>query len=396
MSRSLAFGLCSCAVFILVLVVAGSEETEATNQTQRQRIAIIGGNDAPFRRYPYYTRLDHDTNGFFCGGSLIHTDLILTAAHCVSQGQDDSVTVTVGAMALEGFGPIFPSITRQVKKILLHPTYGGDNFVNDFAIIKIDPISEDLFKPVAWNRDRDLLIEGLSLTAIGLGYTNNEDNLPATRLQEVELKVISDETCDKMFKGHVHRKSMICASDMGQDSCRGDSGGPLLLLGESDTGEDDLQVGIVSFGAQKCANPDTPGVYAQIDYAASWIDKTICLESNNPPEDCELLLESQTCKDSNGAFYVNWWHQFQRCEWLKGRLDRWCKASNEAWVRCPLTCHACLYELDDDILFDGDTVYDKSSSPVPFIFIIILIFIACYLFCCQGRFSIRNRLQNIS
>lgn len=49
--------------------------------------------------------------------------------------------------------------------------------------------------------------------------------------------------------------SMICAGELGRDSCNGDSGGPLVANG--------LQVGIVSWGAQACGGA-APGVYVRI------------------------------------------------------------------------------------------------------------------------------------
>ena len=50
------------------------------------------------------------------------------------------------------------------------------------------------------------------------------------------------------------RPGMVCAGSPGQDSCTGDSGGPLLVGG--------IQVGLSSWGVG-CAEPHYPGVYTR-------------------------------------------------------------------------------------------------------------------------------------
>lgn len=80
-----------------------------------------------------------------------------------------------------------------------------------------------------------------------------------------------------------------------------------------------------------------------------------------------------------GAFYADWWHQFRRCDWLResGRVSFYCNESNEAWVNCPLTCHSCTYEADDDYMVDW-TNYDKSSSPAMAIAFFVVTLILCF------------------
>ncbi len=59
-------------------------------------------------------------------------------------------------------------------------------------------------------------------------------------------------------------------------------GGPLVVRG--DNPEDDVQVGIVSWGVG-CA--DMPGVFSRISETYDWTIETVCDEgngSNDPPE----------------------------------------------------------------------------------------------------------------
>ncbi|KFB43601.1 AGAP001244-PA-like protein [Anopheles sinensis] len=52
---------------------------------------------------------------------------------------------------------------------------------------------------------------------------------------------------------------MICAGELGRDSCNGDSGGPLVSGGR--------QIGIVSWGSTKCGGP-LAAIYTHLGNAA--------------------------------------------------------------------------------------------------------------------------------
>jgi secreted trypsin-like serine protease len=43
---------------------------------------IYGGEDAKDDRFPYYVALVDNNMNLVCGGSLIASDMVLTAAHC--------------------------------------------------------------------------------------------------------------------------------------------------------------------------------------------------------------------------------------------------------------------------------------------------------------------------
>ena len=85
----------------------------------------------------------------------------------------------------------------------------------------------------------------------------------------MEVNIVSDIDCNSSYSGQIVKDTMICAARMGKDSCQGDSGGPLIIKG--DVASEDVQVGIVSWGAG-CADPLYPGVYARVDTFKDWID----------------------------------------------------------------------------------------------------------------------------
>ena len=66
------------ALIFLFLQLAQGKELEKT---------IFGGTDAQDGKYPFYAKLNQKVNGtfrHFCGGALISSEYIMTAAHCLA------------------------------------------------------------------------------------------------------------------------------------------------------------------------------------------------------------------------------------------------------------------------------------------------------------------------
>ncbi len=84
------------------------------------------------------------------------------------------------------------------------------------------------------------------------------------RLQEVELPVVDREICNapEAYDGSI-TENMLCAgyAQGGEDSCKGDSGGPLMVFSEEQDGW--VQTGVVSWG-EGCAEPNHYGVYTHL------------------------------------------------------------------------------------------------------------------------------------
>lgn len=47
-------------------------------------LRIVGGHDAAPGSWPWQVSLNDDGGSYFCSGSLINKDWVLTAAHCVA------------------------------------------------------------------------------------------------------------------------------------------------------------------------------------------------------------------------------------------------------------------------------------------------------------------------
>ena len=66
---------------------------------------------------------------------------------------------------------------------------------------------------------------------------------------------------------------MLCYHfhNSGKDSCSGDSGGPLVIRRNERKTPFMTQIGVVSWGLQKCGTKGVPGVYTNVRYFLPWI-----------------------------------------------------------------------------------------------------------------------------
>lgn len=200
-----------------------------------------------------------------CAGTLIASDKIITAGHCVDDRQP--VAVVLGRQNFrEAEG-----LEVGIRHISIHPDFNSETLENDLAIIVLK--EETSFSPMPLAED--FIQPGTSLQVYGWGYTSPNFSNPSDELLFTTVRLISNEECNgpSGYRGLVTKK-MLCAGFMegGPDSCGGDSGGPLLL---NDVMGPRL-VGLVSWGAStQCGERNKPGVYTRLSIYSDWIRKKI-------------------------------------------------------------------------------------------------------------------------
>lgn len=238
-----------------MVLAAASPQAAAARPADPPHVEVIGGVRAAAGEFPWMVRLD---NG--CAGTLVRTQYVLTAAHCVSRsGATSSITVTAGAADL-GSGRTF-----QVRSSHVWRARGFSDVTrgDDWAVIK-------LARPVAGSTvalPSGGGLDGGTLTAVGWGATREGDRAQQRYLRKVQVPFVGDGTCGKIYRSHGYGftdADMLCAGDLkrgGRDSCQGDSGGPLLRR----DGARWVQVGIVSWGVG-CGRAAYPGVYTQVSH----------------------------------------------------------------------------------------------------------------------------------
>ena len=164
----------------------------------------------------------------YCGGSIITSSHILTAAHCTFDSNTNdvkesaSIQVSVCSsffrpncilallllQVLVGEHNIEDSEVdrREVSKIRNHPRYNNNNAHYDFSILFLTfPLAfSSTIGAVCLPASTQSLYTGQVATVTGWGDTG-ADGSPASILQEAEVTVISNEECNDHYPGKIER-----------------------------------------------------------------------------------------------------------------------------------------------------------------------------------------------
>ncbi|XP_049824079.1 brachyurin-like [Aethina tumida] len=247
----------------LFLLVKAQHESSTTSPEIDGK--VIGGNEVVPHSVPYQVAIflsdSHGHPATFCGGSLIDTRTVLTAAHCVFG--IPSATVVLGAHNIR------QEEDSQIKimstNFTVHEDWDRQTLRNDIALIHLPedvPLSEIISTiRLATDEWNNYIYQEAKVT--GWGKDSDLATAISPVLREADLMVIPNNVC-KFSYGYYLRPTNLCT--YGPDintSCQGDSGGPLVLNG--------FQIGIVSFGNSLCES-GLPAVFTRVSKYVTWIN----------------------------------------------------------------------------------------------------------------------------
>ena len=260
----------------------------ATDSSAQAVTYIVGGDDAD-RTYPWMIAL-YKSGNFTCGGVLISSHWIATAAHCVYKDDDDSGNAT--AYEASNYSIVIGESTHystttaaesagvtvyDISNVTINTSYDSDTYDYDIAVLELDSSYYQPGPAIATTTRFDSIEEDDLLTVIGYGIMSTDDDATAdetipTSLQEAELPFIPTSECYWNDYNMV-TDNMFCAgyesSDTDVDSCSGDSGGPVFTT----LGGELTLVGLVSWGSEDCSAHS--GVYTNVSNLRSWILENI-------------------------------------------------------------------------------------------------------------------------
>ncbi|XP_034489720.1 serine protease persephone-like isoform X3 [Drosophila innubila] len=243
---------------------------------------ILNGLPVEDGTYPHMAAIAYSVFGridYRCGGSLISTRHVLTAAHCVNSESDTPVHVRLGTVNIEEVNDSYQDIA-VTSNIRIHPEYVSSSKYNDVAILELVEevkLSFTVF-PACLETNPVDPPAAAKLFVAGWGVMNTTNRHTSKKLLRAPLNIVPLDQCQLSYMGQPTSSrflekgivdSLLCAADLlrqAADACQGDSGGPLVYERDIVNSKYTL-LGIISSGFG-CATK-TPGLYARV---ASYLD----------------------------------------------------------------------------------------------------------------------------
>lgn len=231
---------------------------------------IVGGMAAIPHSWPWIMNMSF--GAFVCAGTIIDDETVVTAAHCCDgyHRRPQYVRGTIGDhnwMEQE-----HGQQSYKATKLILHPDYSRRTIANDICIVKFPPMGlarRETAAPACLPPAGYTVPHGTRCWTAGWGIMSN--GRAADVLQEVDLKVISDEQCEKTKNsGYLVKGAMMCVGwlEGGKDGCQGDSGGPLIC---QDGDKQPILTGVTSWGFG-CGTKNSPGVWTKVSSYVEWLE----------------------------------------------------------------------------------------------------------------------------
>ena len=187
-------------------------EPENVENTTR----ILGGFEAVAGSWPWQAYLKFQ-GGFYCGGTLIHPEWVLSAGHCFAGYEEPADwQIVMGEhddQIEEGWEqPV------DVAAVIVHPLYNAEDIDFDFTLVKlVNPVElNDHVAPACFPGVEDEMETtfppGKVCITSGWGTINAEGTERGPVLKQEYAELWSNEECDEAYDsmGYVTER-MVCA-----------------------------------------------------------------------------------------------------------------------------------------------------------------------------------------
>lgn len=169
----------------------------------------------------------------------------------------------------------------NISKTIYHPDYKSTSYYNDIALLKLDRKINfnEFIQPACLPKTKESLYT--NLTSAGWHYIDSL-GIKTKQFSISSLEHFNHTVCNENYKienskleNGILDEIQICAGSWfgSQDSCFGQSGGPLYLE-HNEFNKMSFVVGVASFG-KNCEFKGSPGVYTRVYPYISWIENIV-------------------------------------------------------------------------------------------------------------------------
>lgn len=194
---------------------------------------IVGGETTNTTDYPSVVALEHGDD-WFCSGTLIDQDWVLTAAHCLDDMAGMELQVRLDSTNLN-----FRNAGRRVAiaETYSHAGYNGVDWDNDIALVRLaESITDREPTPI----HRAHTPPATSVWQVGYGATGDSAEGGGI-LRRLKTTTID---CARTGDASIAPDNVVCFDQTdGNGTCYGDSGGPSFV-----TIDGKLQVAAITSG----------------------------------------------------------------------------------------------------------------------------------------------------
>lgn len=240
---------------------------------------MFGGRESDITEQPWQAAINVYRRRFkkhfhLCGGILIDSCWVLTAAHCFEEGYEAAQLQVVLGRTFRKKNSTNEQIF-EVEKFWIHQNFDKDTFDNDIALLKLKgdfgfcAVNSPEVLPACLPEPGLVLPDWTECEISGYGKAQEFAAEYSERVKRGFVRLWPQERCvPDILSGRTVTSNMLCAGDTRglDDACKGDSGGPLVC---SRNGRMTL-MGVISWG-DGCGHKDKPGVYTRVTQYIGWI-----------------------------------------------------------------------------------------------------------------------------
>ncbi|XP_062563143.1 phenoloxidase-activating factor 2-like [Armigeres subalbatus] len=216
-----------------------------------------------------------------CGGSLIASNVILTAAHCVMNQKAEKLVVRAGEWDIATNNEVIAYQEQNVKTVIFHPNFDPELLFFDLALLitEADFFADEHIQLLCLPPQNKVFNDDNCFTT-GWGKVDFAAQSYQTILKKIEVPMVPRQNCETFLRAtqlgpkfRLHDSYICAGGEEGVDSCTGDGGSPLMCPVPGFKNKY-FQAGIVAWGIG-CGQKDIPGVYVRVSLFTEWIKEKI-------------------------------------------------------------------------------------------------------------------------